>query len=114
MAALYADENFPLAVVGELQRLGHDVLTAQAAGQANQGISDAAVLAYAVSLARSVLTRNRRDFMRLHRQQPTHKGIIACTEDHDWIGQAARIHAALIKTPVLDNQLLRVYRPAAP
>ncbi len=25
---LYADENFPLAVTEELQRLGHDVLTA--------------------------------------------------------------------------------------
>lgn len=26
--ALYADENFPLRVVEELRRLGHDVLTA--------------------------------------------------------------------------------------
>ena len=27
MARLYANENFPLPVVGELRRLGHDVLT---------------------------------------------------------------------------------------
>src|SRR6516164_5330908 len=29
---LYADENFPLPVVEELRRLGHDVLTAQEDG----------------------------------------------------------------------------------
>ncbi len=33
MAALYADENFDYPVVLELRRLGHDVLTAQEAGQ---------------------------------------------------------------------------------
>ena len=31
MASLYADENFPFAVVEELRKLGHDVLTALAA-----------------------------------------------------------------------------------
>jgi hypothetical protein len=36
VAALYADENFPLEVVEALRRLGHDVLTALEAGQANQ------------------------------------------------------------------------------
>jgi Domain of unknown function (DUF5615) len=30
---LYADENFPLPVVQELRRLGHDVLTAQEDGK---------------------------------------------------------------------------------
>src|SRR5262245_18215233 len=108
MAALYADENLPAAVVGELQRLGHDELTAQTAGQANQGISDAAVLAYAVSLSRAIVTRNRRDFIRLYRQQAAHKGIIVCTEDHDWIGQAARIHDAIVKIVCLDNQLIPI------
>lgn len=29
MARLYANENFPLPVVNELRRLGHDVLTTQ-------------------------------------------------------------------------------------
>lgn len=40
MALLYADENFHLRVVEELRPLGHDVLTAQQAGQANQKILD--------------------------------------------------------------------------
>ncbi len=41
MARLYADEDFPLPVVEELRRLGHDVRTVQEAGRANQGIDDA-------------------------------------------------------------------------
>ncbi len=40
MARLYADENFSLPVVEQLRQLGHDVLTCQEAGQADQGIPD--------------------------------------------------------------------------
>jgi len=47
MARLYADENFPLPVVECLRLLGHDVLTAFEAGQAEQGIPDPLVLAFA-------------------------------------------------------------------
>lgn len=35
MALLYADENFSYPVVKHLRLLGHDVLTAQEAGQAH-------------------------------------------------------------------------------
>ncbi|WP_445305545.1 DUF5615 family PIN-like protein [Microcoleus sp. herbarium2] len=35
MARFYTDENFPLAVVELLRALGHDVLTAREAGNAN-------------------------------------------------------------------------------
>ena len=45
MARLYSDEDFSFPVVEELRKLGHDVLTAQEAGQSNQGISDSRVLA---------------------------------------------------------------------
>ena len=34
MARLYANENFPLPVVEELRRLGHEVLTTYEAGDA--------------------------------------------------------------------------------
>jgi hypothetical protein len=47
MARLFANENFPLAVVRELRSLGHDVLTVVEAGNAGQRIPDEAVLAYA-------------------------------------------------------------------
>lgn len=40
MARLYADEQFPRAVSELLRAMGHDVLTVQEAGNANQGIPD--------------------------------------------------------------------------
>jgi hypothetical protein len=45
IARLYADENFPLPVVEALRGFGHDVLTTQDAGMANEGIPDQEVLA---------------------------------------------------------------------
>lgn len=89
--ALYADENFPLRVIEELRRLGHDVITAFEDGRANQSVSDQDLLARATELDRAVLTLNRLDFKRLHFQRTDHSGIIICTEDPDRIGQAQRI-----------------------
>ncbi len=40
MARLYANENFPLPVVEELRRLGHDVLTIHETGKSDQSMSD--------------------------------------------------------------------------
>jgi len=61
---------------------------------------------------RAVLTLNRRDFFRLHREQPDHAGIIACTFDPDFADQSGRIHAALPAEGALRGILLRVNRPA--
>jgi hypothetical protein len=77
---LYADENFPLAAVHELRELGHDVLTSLEAGNANQRIPDEDVLSFATAHHRAVLTMNRRDFIRLHRNSDEHAGIIVCTQ----------------------------------
>jgi hypothetical protein len=112
MARFYANENFPLPVVQELRRLGHDVLTSFDAGKANQKIRDADVLSFAAADQRAVLTLNRRDFMRLHRASTAHAGIVACTADVDYVGQAGRIVAEVSKLPVLKGQFVRVYRPA--
>jgi hypothetical protein len=68
----YADEQFPSPVVELLRKLEHDVLTAQEAGNAGQGILDQAVLVFAISQERAVLTINRDDFIRLHRLDPNH------------------------------------------
>jgi predicted nuclease of predicted toxin-antitoxin system len=111
MAARYANENVPLHVVEALRQRGHDVLTVREAGQDNQRIEDPAVLAYAPAAGRALLTINRRDCMRLHRQQPAHAGIIVCTEDADTEGQAQRIDAALQEHASLAGRLLRVNRP---
>ena len=109
--ALYADENFPLRVVEELRRLGHDVITAFEDGKANQSITDQDLLARAIELDRAILTLNRLDFKRLHRQMPKHAGVIICTEDPDRIGQAQRISESLAKVSDVRGQLVRVYRP---
>lgn len=49
MARFYADEQFPFPVVELLRALGHDVLTVQKAENADQGIPDEEVLAFAIS-----------------------------------------------------------------
>nr|WP_309242617.1 DUF5615 family PIN-like protein [Limnofasciculus baicalensis] len=56
MVSLYADEGFPKVVTGLLRQFGHDVLTVQEAGQANQRIPDNQVLAFATIQGRAVLT----------------------------------------------------------
>ncbi len=113
MARLYANENFPLPVVEELRRLGHDVLTIQEAGQAGQALSDEGVLASACSEGRMLVTFNRKHFIRLHQQQHNHCGIIACTVDADFIGLARRIHQALETQEQESKPLIRINRPAS-
>lgn len=115
MARLYSNENFPLRVVAALRALGHDVLTSQEAGRANQKVPDDQVLAFAIEQARAVLTLNRIDFFRLHRSmQGAHAGIIACTrDDADAAAFARRIHDSLSVAGSLDGQLIRVVRPSS-
>ncbi len=111
MARLYANENFPMPVVKALRRLGHDVLTTQEAGTSGQAASDEEVLGFACSKSRAVLTFNRKHFIRLHSIRSDHSGIIACTFDPDFEGQASRIHEALESREQLSSQLVRVNRP---
>jgi TRAP-type C4-dicarboxylate transport system substrate-binding protein len=112
MARLYADEQYPLPVVEFLRPLGHDVLTVQEAGNAGLGIPDEDVLAFSVSNERAVLTLNRGDFIRLHRSQPNHAGIIICTQDNNWERQATRINDAISTIDTLSGKLIRVNRPS--
>jgi hypothetical protein len=86
---LYADESFPLPLV-ELRRLGFDVLTMYEDDKANQSLTDEAVLSLASDKQRALLTANRRHFIHLHRRQPSHEGVIVCTFDPDFTGQAER------------------------
>jgi hypothetical protein len=111
VAKLYSNENFPLPVVEELRRLGHDVLTIQETGKAGEAVKDEVLLEYALADDRSLLTLNRKHFIRLHGERPEHNGIIVCTVDADAIGQAARIHAAIEASGDLRGQLIRVNRP---
>lgn len=109
---LYANENFPFLVVAELRRLGHDVTTVRETGKANRATPDIEILEFAVSEGRAVLTLNRKHFIALHALRPGHAGIVACTVDADFVGQARRIHDALTVHASLFGQLIRVNRPA--
>ena len=113
MARLYSNENFPLPVVEELRRLGHDVLTIRDSSHAGQAMNDDWVLEFATGDSRAVLTLNRRHFVRLHHEKPEHAGIITCTVDGDFVGQATRIHTAIAAQGDLARQLVRVNRPAS-
>lgn len=110
MARLYTNENFPLPAAEELRQLGHDVLTVQDAGNAGQALPDEQVLDFAGDQQRTVVTLNRKHFIRLHQERPDHPGIV-CTYDPDFSGQAHRIHEALEQEGSLAGKLLRVNRP---
>ena len=111
MARLYADENFPQPAVARLRELGHDVQTVQEAEKARQKLPDEAVLADACADGRAVVTHNRKDFRYLHAATPDHEGIIACSEDLDFVGLADRIHEAIAALPKLSGQFIRIVRP---
>ncbi|MDB9515487.1 DUF5615 family PIN-like protein [Roseofilum reptotaenium CS-1145] len=113
MARLYADEQFPRQVSERLRMMEHNVLTVQDAGNANLGIPDDQVLDFAIRNNRAVLTLNRQDFIQLHRANPSHCGIIVCTNDMDRFRMAIRINDAIAPAEDLSSQLIRVVHPAS-
>ena len=98
-------------MVEALRKLGHDVQTTRDAGKDGAAVPDDEVLGHAAENARILLTLNRLDFKRLHRANPRHAGIVLCTFDPDFAGQAERIHALLAASPDPKGHLLC---PSAP
>jgi ribosome biogenesis SPOUT family RNA methylase Rps3 len=111
MTRFYTNENFRYSVVQKLRELGHDVLTAHEAGNANQSIPDDKVLEFAITEGRVLITFNRQDFIKLHYQYPHHNGIIVCSLDSDSEGQAKRIHEVVSLENSLEGKLIRVNKP---
>ena len=111
MARLYADENFPLPVTEHLRQLEHDVVTVQETGRAGEGVPDSEILLEATRLGRTVLTLNRKHFLRIHAGGTKHAGTILCTFDPDFEGQAQRIHQAVGRYSDLEDTVIRVNRP---
>jgi predicted nuclease of predicted toxin-antitoxin system len=115
MVSLYFNENLSIDLVARIREFGHDVLTSYQAGQANQGIPDDEVLAYATANQRSVITFNRDDFVALHRSGINHTGIVICKDDRDYLGQAQALHVFLsTQVNSLQNRLIRVLRQNQP
>jgi hypothetical protein len=109
MTPFYADEDFSKSVVDFLREFGFDVLTVQEDGRA--GESDPQVLGRAVELGRAVLTNNRRHFINLHGDVPSHFGIVICTHDDDREALARRIAEAVATTETMIGRLVRIVRP---
>jgi hypothetical protein len=107
MAALYADEDFPRPVLAILRRLGHDVLTPLDRGQANRKAPDEAHLKFAAEAGRIVLTHNRSDFIRLHRRDRRHAGIIVCKSKME-VGREAELIDRALARHDLAGRLVRV------
>jgi predicted nuclease of predicted toxin-antitoxin system len=81
---LFTDEHIDARLAPALTRRGFDVLSCQAAGQANQRISDEDQLAYAAAQGRAILTFNMIDFIALDAEWKhdgrRHAGIIVSAE----------------------------------
>lgn len=114
MIDLYSNENFPFDMVLALRQIGYNVLTSYDAGQANQGIPDEQVLAFAQQQNRIVITLNRDDFLKLHRSGIQHPGIIICKDDRDHEGQVQALHAYLKSQADLTNRCIRVKKQNQP
>ncbi len=113
MVRLYADENFEVPVIKKLREKGYDILTALEAGNANQGIPDEDVLAFAIQANRAVITLNYNDFKNLHKRDRNHHGIVICISTRriaDRDDFADRIDIAIKDKESLDGELIRVNR----
>jgi predicted nuclease of predicted toxin-antitoxin system len=113
MVGLYADENFEFPIVKKLRAKGYDILTALEAGNANQGILDEEVLAFAIQEQRAVITLNYNDFKNLHKRDNNHCGIVICistrrAEDRDNLTD--QIDKSLRIKESLAGELIRVTR----
>lgn len=111
MARLYADENFHQPVVEASRWFGHDVLTSHEAGNAGRSVPDDEVLAFAVADRHTLLTLNRRHFVRLHQLAPDHAGVLVCSFDPDFVRQAERIAQLLASVNDWTGRLARLNRP---
>jgi Domain of unknown function (DUF5615) len=70
-------------------------------------------LAFVIDRERAILTLNKADFIRLHRRDDNHFGIIVCSDNLNWEQFAARIDAAVSVEQSLQGKLIRVVRPAS-
>jgi hypothetical protein len=104
MAHFYSNENFPLPVVDELRNRGHNVLTIQETGKANQAMADEEVLSFAFQHDRILLTLNRKHFLRLHKKTLWSLQIVVLMRVTDYILLAGSSNPRL--TPLFCSLLL--------
>ncbi len=108
MARFYSNENFPIPTVVALRALGHDVVTIQERGRANESTPDSEVVTLAAADNRIVLTLNRKDFYREYDRNSEHAGIIVCVADEDLQRLAQQIHDRIQAEGDLARRIIRV------
>ncbi|HXY36097.1 MAG TPA: DUF5615 family PIN-like protein [Planctomycetaceae bacterium] len=94
---LLADVHFDVDAVKRLRAIGYRVEEARVfKGRKHRNrMSDKKLLEYALERRMPILTDNRADFYRLHREMPWHEGIVACPRYNDPVEKANRIHKLL-------------------
>lgn len=81
---LYLDDcAFSHRLRARLQEAGHSVQVPADTRPALTGADDLTHFRYAISTSQIILTYNAGDFLALHRQHPTHPGILAVYQDND-------------------------------
>lgn len=107
MARFLTDEDVPFLIAQGLRSLGHDVLTTADAGLAGRGTPDHLVFELAIESQRTVITRNRSDFRRLHRRNSEHFGMILVGQ-HDILVALDQIVEALAMYPLLSSGVIAI------
>lgn len=113
---LLTDEQMDVAVVNELRRHGHDVVTVRqlCSDKYGDGFPDESVLLQALAEKRVVITDNRSDFRALHKTMPWHSGIVLCRVYDDAVKKAERIsevlrrRSAVTRFPHFTGQLMLI------
>ena len=106
MTDLYADEDTNRAIVDRLSSEGHNITTAQEAG--NEALSDQEQLAYAHENNVPIITHNRIDFIKLHQSGQEHSGIFSLTRNMTNEQAATRTHDAISNIPDMTNTHVRI------
>jgi Domain of unknown function (DUF5615) len=109
VAWLYTDEDMSALVATLLRSQGLDVATVPE--QATLGRTDREQLAFATSLGRCIVTHNRVDFERLHRQyleeDRRHAGIVIVPQKNAYeVAQRIGRLVNALTTDEVTNQLL--------
>lgn len=103
---LYADEDTIREIVDSLSSEGHNIKTAQEAG--NAGLSDQEQLTYAHGNSQPIITHNKIDFIKLHQSKQEHSGIFSVSRNMTNEQAAVRTHDAILNCPDMENTLVRV------
>ncbi len=106
MTDLYADEDTNREIVDRLSSEGHNITTAQEAG--NEALSDQEQLSYAHENSEPIITHNKIDFIKLHQSGQEHSGIFSVSRNMTNEQAAVRTHDAISKFPDMANTHVRV------